>query len=101
MLTDGHRYTIVVMRDSGSKGYETRILRDEISDDTTKAFLRVIHAARGVGEVNVVQRGADTLLDGVNFTMEGGYRAVTRGPARSRSGRKTETGSCTRSRTWP
>jgi hypothetical protein len=77
MLTDGHRYTIVVMRDSGSKGYETRILRDEISEDTSQAFLRVIHAARGVGEVNVVQRGVDgTLLDGVNFTMEGGYRAV-------------------------
>ena len=77
MLTDGHRYTIVVMRDSGSKGYETRVLRDEISDDTTQAFLRVVHAARGVDEVNVVQRGADTLLDGVNFTTEAGYRAVT------------------------
>jgi hypothetical protein len=77
MLTDGHRYTIVVMRDSGSKGYETRVLRDEISDDKTQAFIRVVHAARGVGEVNIVQRGADTLFDGVNFTMEGGYRAVT------------------------
>ena len=77
MLTDGHRYTIVVMRDSGQKGYETRVLRDEISDDTSQAFLRVIHAARGVGEINVVQRGVEgTLLDGVNFTMEGGYRAV-------------------------
>lgn len=77
MLTDGYRYTIVVMRDSGQKGYETRVLRDEISDDTSQAFIRVIHAARGVGEVNVVQRGVEgTLLDGVNFTMEGGYRGV-------------------------
>lgn len=75
MLTDGHRYTIVVMRDS-AKGYETRVLRDEISDDTTSARLRVIHAARGVDEVNVVQRGADTLIDGVNYTMEAGYRTV-------------------------
>lgn len=75
MLTDGNRYTIVVMRDSAG-GFETRVLRDEISDDTTRAFLRIIHAARGVDEVNVVQRGADTLLDGVNFTMEAGYRAV-------------------------
>lgn len=75
MLTDGHRYTIVVMRDS-AKGYETRVLRDEISDDTTSARLRVIHAARGVDEVNVVQRGADTLMDGVNYTMEAGYRTV-------------------------
>ena len=75
MLTDGHRYTIVVMRDS-AKNYETRVLRDEISDDTTSARLRVVHAARGVDEVNVVQRGADTLMDGVNFASEGGYKAV-------------------------
>jgi len=75
MLTDGHRYTIVVMRDS-AKGYETRVLRDEISADTTAAQLRVIHAARGVDEINVVQRGSDTLLDGVNFTMEAGFKAV-------------------------
>jgi uncharacterized protein DUF4397 len=77
MLTDGYRYTLVVIPDSGAKGYETRVLRDEISDDTSKAFLRVIHAARGIDEVNIVERGGDTLLDGVNFAMEGGYRAVT------------------------
>lgn len=76
MLTDGYRYTIVVMRDS-AKGYETRVLRDEISDDTTRAFLRVIHAARGIDEVNVVQRGVkDALMDGVNFATEAGYKAV-------------------------
>ena len=75
MLTDGHRYTIVVMRDS-AKNYETRVLRDEISDDTTAARIRVVHAARGVDEVNVVQRGAETLIDGVNFASEGGYKAV-------------------------
>ena len=75
MLTDGHRYTIVVMRDS-AKNFETRVLRDEISADTTQARVRVIHAARGVNEVNLVQRGADTVVDGVNFTMEAGYKAV-------------------------
>jgi hypothetical protein len=76
MLTDGHRYTIVVMRDSAQK-FETRVLRDEISDDTANAHLRVIHAARGIDEVNVVRRGVEgTLLEGVNFTMEAGYRAI-------------------------
>ena len=75
MLTDGHRYTIVIMRDSAD-GYETRVLRDEISDDTTSARVRVIHAARGIDEVNVVQRGADAIIDGVNYTMEAGYRSV-------------------------
>lgn len=76
MLTDGHRYTVVVMRDSAA-GYETRVLRDEISDDTMSARIRVIHAARGVDDINVVQRGSrEPLLAGVNFTMEAGYRAV-------------------------
>jgi len=75
MLTDGHRYTIVVMRDSAN-GYETRVLRDEISDDTTTARVRVIHAARGIDEINVVRRGGDTILEGVNFTMDAGYRSV-------------------------
>lgn len=75
MLTDGHRYTIVIIPDSVRK-YETRILRDEISDDTTKAHLRVIHAARGIDEINVVRRGGDALMDGVNFASEAGYRAV-------------------------
>jgi len=76
MLTDGHRYTIVIIPDSANK-FETRILRDEISDDTTKAQLRVVHAARGIGEINIVQRGnKDAIMDGVNFATEAGYRAV-------------------------
>lgn len=76
MLTDGHRYTIVVMRDS-ARQFETRVLLDEISDDTAKAHLRVIQAARGLDEVNVVRRGVEgNLMDGVNFTTEAGYRAV-------------------------
>ena len=77
MLTDGHRYTIVVMRDS-AKNYETRVLRDEISDDSTAARIRVVHAARGIDEVNVVQRGVDNaLIDGLNFASEGGFKSVT------------------------
>ena len=75
MLTDGHRYTIVVMRDS-AQGYETRVLRDEISDDSANARVRLIHAAHGTDEVNLVRRGGDTLIDGVNFTMEAGFKAV-------------------------
>jgi hypothetical protein len=76
LLTDGHRYTIVVLRDS-ARNFETRVLRDEISDDTANAMLRVIHAARGVNEVNLVRRGVEgTYLEGVNHAMEAGYRAV-------------------------
>jgi hypothetical protein len=76
MLTDGHRYTIVVMRDKDATEYETRILRDEISSDMSRAHLRVIHAATGTDEVNVVARGGETLFDGVNFSSEAGFKDV-------------------------
>jgi hypothetical protein len=74
MLTDGFRYTIVVMQDANE--FTTRILRDEISDDMTVARLRIVHAARGIDEVNIVARGGDTLFTGVNFTSEAGFRSL-------------------------
>lgn len=76
MLTDGFRYTIVVMRDSGTTGWETRILRDEIALDSANARVRVIHAARGIGEITVVRRGGATLFDGINFTSEAGFTTL-------------------------
>lgn len=76
MLTDGHRYTILVMHDENGTGYQTRIVRDDISTDQTKAHLRVIHAAPTVDEVNVIARGGDKLFDGINFTSEAGFKDV-------------------------
>lgn len=77
LLTDGFRYSLVIMRNKDGSGIESRVLRDEISPDPSAARLRVIHAAQGVGEVNVVARGAETLFDGVNFTSEAGFKNVT------------------------
>lgn len=78
MLTDGHRYTLVVMpANDSSKNLETRVLRDEITNDSANAQIRVIHAAKGIDEVDVVQRGTEgTLMEGVNFSSEGGYKSV-------------------------
>lgn len=76
MLSDGHRYSIVVMNEDDGTGFTTRILRDEISEDMNKAHLRVIHAAPGLDEVDVVARGGETLFDGVNHTAEAGFRDV-------------------------
>ncbi len=76
MLTDGHRYSLVIMRDEQGQALQTRVLRDEISSDTSMAQLRVVHAASGIGEVDVVARGGETLFDGVNFTSEAGYKGV-------------------------
>ncbi len=76
MLSDGRRYTIVVMNEDDGTGFTTRILRDEISEDMTKAHLRVIHAAPGLDEIDVVARGGETLFDGVNHSAEAGFRDV-------------------------
>ncbi|MGQ0647174.1 MAG: DUF4397 domain-containing protein [Gemmatimonadaceae bacterium] len=77
MLTEGHRYTIVIMKDDDGEGYDTRILRDEISDDATSAQLRVIHAAQGIDEIDVVAKGGDRLFEGVNFSSEAGFKGLT------------------------
>ena len=76
MLTDGHRYTIVVMQANDGPGYATRVVRDDISSDMTKAHLRVIHAASGIDEVNVVAKGGETIFAGVNFSSEAGYKDI-------------------------
>jgi len=59
MLADGHRYSLIVIRDEQGTGYRTRVLRDEISSDMTRAHLRVIHAAPGIDEVTVIARGGE------------------------------------------
>lgn len=75
MLTDGFRYTLVVMRDNDEAEFTTRILRDEISDDSARSFLRVVHAANGIDAINVVMRGGETIFDGVDFMSEAGFKA--------------------------
>jgi len=74
MLTDGHRYTMVVMRSDDGTGYRTRIVRDDISSDQTRAHLRVIHAAPALDEITVVARGGEELFNGINFTSEAGFK---------------------------
>lgn len=76
MLTDGFRYTMVVMPGADGVGFQTRVIRDDISDDQTKAHLRVIHAAEGVDEVNVIAKGGERLFDGINFKSEAGFKDV-------------------------
>ncbi len=43
LLADGHRYSILVLRDEQGTAFRTKIYRDDISDDLTKAHVRVIH----------------------------------------------------------
>lgn len=73
LLVDGYRYTMVVLREEQGGELRTRILRDEISADNSKAHVRVIHAARGTDEISVVAQGGETLFDGVNYGNEAGF----------------------------
>lgn len=77
LLTDGYRYTMVVLREEDGGALKTRILRDEISSDNSKAHVRVIHAARGTDEIDVVAQGGETLFDGINYSSEAGFKDVT------------------------
>ncbi len=76
MMVDGFRYTMVVLRDEDGGELSTRILRDEISADNSKAHVRVIHAARGTDEINVVAQGGETLFDDLEYGNEGGFEDV-------------------------
>jgi hypothetical protein len=77
MLSNGHRYTMLILREEEGTELKTRILRDEISSDATKAHVRVIHAARGTDEINVVAAGGETLFDGINYASEAGFKDLT------------------------
>jgi hypothetical protein len=73
MLTDGRRYTMFILREDDGAGLNTRVLRDDISSDSSKAHVRVVHAARGTEEINVVARGGETLFDGIDYGSDEGY----------------------------
>jgi len=75
LLINGYRYTMVVLREEDGGELRTRILRDDISSDNSKAHVRVIHAARGTEQVNVVAQGGETLL-GVNYGDDKGFEDV-------------------------
>lgn len=76
MLTDGRRYTLFILREEDGAGLNTRVLRDDISSDSSKAHVRIVHAARGINEFNVVARGGETLLDGIDYGADASYEDV-------------------------
>ncbi|MDZ4862011.1 MAG: DUF4397 domain-containing protein [Gemmatimonadota bacterium] len=78
VMADGERYTAVVLSDSAGQTSGLRMLRDELVPDSGKARIRVIHAAPGTGEVDVILAGqSDDLFSGINFGNEAGFKDVT------------------------
>ena len=76
MLMDGNRYTMILMRDKAGTGYDTRVLKDNISSDSMQAHLRIVHAAAGFETVNVSAKGGASLMDGVSFQTESSFKDV-------------------------
>ncbi len=76
IMMDGSRYTLVALPE-GDGGVRLRVLKDEITTDSSKARLRVIHGVRDVGEIDVlIQGNNDPFFDNVNLTSEAGYKDI-------------------------
>lgn len=75
-MGDGYRYTIVAMPTSDNQ-YKLRVLRDEVVTDSGKARIRVINAAPGLPDADVLVAGQkDPLFDNVAFGTEAGFKDV-------------------------
>ncbi|MCU0636021.1 MAG: DUF4397 domain-containing protein [Gemmatimonadaceae bacterium] len=76
VMRDGQRYSIVVMRTQDGTGFDTRVVRDDPGTDSTRAHVRVIHAAPGVGDVTIRTANGQELFDDIGFSDEAGYKDV-------------------------
>jgi len=76
ILTDGHRYTLIVLRSEDGTAYETKVIKDAIENEVGKARLRVINAAPGVGEVQVYQRSGEKVFGDVDYGDDDGFKSL-------------------------
>ena len=77
VVGDGARYTLVALPEAKG-GILLRVLRDELVTDPAKTKLRVINAAAGMDNVDVLMKGAkDPLFSNVDSGIEAGYKEVT------------------------
>lgn len=75
-MGDGYRYTIVAMPTSDNQ-LKLRVLRDEVVTDSGKARIRVINAAPGLPDADVLWSGRkDPLFDNVAFGTEAGFKDI-------------------------
>ncbi len=78
-MRDGGRYTIFALsnRDGGT---DLKIVRDELAPEAGKARIRLVHAAPGVDDVDVLMTGQDDpVFDDVDYGAEAGFKDVTPG----------------------
>lgn len=79
VLMDGDRYTVVYLTEDMATNV-LRVVKDDVIPESGKARIRVLHAAPGGPEVDVVVAGAtDKLFEGIDFKSEAGYKDVEPG----------------------
>lgn len=75
-MRDGGRYTIFALSDRDG-GASLKITRDELSPEEGKARIRVVHAAPGLDDVDVMMNGQkDALFDDIDYGSEAGFKDV-------------------------
>ncbi len=76
-MRDGGRYTILALPDRDG-GASLKIFRDELAPDAGKARVRVVHAAPGMDDLDVMMTGqTDPLFDDIDYGSEAGFKDVT------------------------
>lgn len=85
MLSDGDRYTVVVLPADDVDGEPTLRVLEEPTDagEAGKARLRVVNAARGIETFDVyLPSTADPFFDDVDFRTEAGFKDMDAGAGR-------------------
>lgn len=85
MLSDGDRYTVVVLPAEDADGEPTLRVLEEPTDagEAGKARLRVVNAARGVETFDVfLPASTDPFFDDVDFRTEAGFKDMDAGTSR-------------------
>lgn len=85
MLSDGDRYTVVVLPPADKDGEPTLRVLEEPTDsgDVGKARIRFVNAARGVETFDVfVPASTDPFFDDVDFRTEAGFKDLDAGTTR-------------------
>ena len=75
-MRDGGRYTVVALPDRDG-GTTLRVMKDDLATDSGKARIRVVNAAPGNDDVDIVMTGQkDALFDDIDYGTEAGFKDV-------------------------
>jgi Domain of unknown function (DUF4397) len=78
-MRDGGRYTIFALSNREG-GTDMKIVRDDLAPEAGKARIRLVHAAPGMDDVDVMMTGQDDpVFNDVDYGTEAGFKDVTPG----------------------